>query len=133
MIGGYFLVIGILGISVCIFFFVKKRKKRILAQKAIEALELEKQRILDRLIQRKKNFFDFIEVNKDNCFTTETLSIFSEIDDTISLIEKTRKEVEVELGKMSFTHVSIRKGLAPGDKIALNRPDINPTAIEKKE
>ena len=40
---------------------------------------------------------------------------------------------EVELGKKSFTHISVKKGLAPGDKIALNRPDAGAAPIEKKE
>jgi len=40
---------------------------------------------------------------------------------------------EVELGKTSFTHASIRKGLSSGDKIALNRPDTGPLPAEKKE
>ena len=40
---------------------------------------------------------------------------------------------EVELGKHSFTHVAVRKGVSVGDKIALNRPDFGPAAIEKKE
>ncbi len=40
---------------------------------------------------------------------------------------------EVELGKKSFTHVAVRKGLALGDRIALNRPDQIAAADEKKE
>ena len=40
---------------------------------------------------------------------------------------------EVETGKASFTHISIRKGLAAGDKIALNRPDTGPASGGKKE
>lgn len=40
---------------------------------------------------------------------------------------------DVEVGKKNFTHISIRKGLAPGDRIALNHPDSGPAPNEKKE